>query len=395
MECYLLGMPYTPFHLERFFAATEFTTPHLLAVSDCETRSVGDLLDLEPDARSRFFGLPLSYTDSAGGGELREAIVGRYHGIGVDDVLVHATAVEAIYTTMRALLEPGDRVVVQMPAYQALWGAASMAGAQVEPWWGRPEEGWAPDLDELDALLAVPGTRMLVVNSPHNPTGWYADESVLGAIVQAADRAGVRLFCDEAYRGTEFRGESGPSAVALSSSALVLGLVSKGLGLPGLRTGWLASRDKDALDRVAGYKDFTSICGSAPSEFLSALALRHADRILEETCQLLTENLSSLTGFMERHAGVFSWTPPGAGPVTFPSLRDPERWDGAEVFCRRVREEAGVLLAPGPLFGGLGTGTHREDALGAAFRIGFGRASFQEGLRAFDRWLGDTLPATD
>ncbi len=389
-------MRYTPFRLERFFAATEFTTPHLLAVSDCQTRSVGDLLSLEPDAIRRLSEVPLSYTDSSGGIELRRAIAARYEGIEVGDVLVHATAVEAIYTTMRALVGPGDRVVVQMPAYQALWGAAAMTGAQVVPWWGRVDDGWAPDLARLPALLAVPGTRMLVVNSPHNPTGWYAGNDALGSIVEAAERAGVRLFCDEAYRGTEFRGEAAPSAASLSPTAIVLGLVSKGLGLPGLRTGWLVTRDRAALDRIAGYKDFTSICGSAPSEFLAALALRHADRILADTCALLTRNLSVLGAFMERHREHFSWNPPQAGPVTFPSLRDPMRWGGAEGFCERARREAGVLLAPGPLFGGVDERSGEEDqALASAFRIGFGRAAFPRGLEVLDAWLSERSSTSD
>ena len=382
-------MSYTPFHLERFFAATEFTTPHLLAVSDCQTRSVGDLLALEPDAVARFSELPLSYTDSAGGSELREAIAERYEGVGVGDVLVHATAVEAIYTTMRALVGPGDRVVVQMPAYQALWGAAAMSGAEVVAWWGRAHHGWAPDLDELPALLAVPGTSMLVVNSPHNPTGWYAGESTLASIVNAAEQAGVRLFCDEAYRGTEFRCEAGPSAASLSPTAVTLGLVSKGLGLPGLRTGWVVSRDRAVLDRITGYKDFTSICGPAPSEFLAALALRHADRLLDDTRSLLTRNLDALSSFMEQYEGLFSWSPPHAGPVTFASLRDPERWGGARGFCTRARREAGVLLAPGPLFGGVDEGSAGDRSLGAAFRIGFGRAAFAQGLEVLDAWLAD------
>lgn len=380
-------MRYTPFRLERFFAATEFTTPHLLAVSDCQTRSVGDLLALEPEAARRLSEVPLSYTDSSGGLELREAIAARYEGVEVGDVLVHATAVEAIYTTMRALVGPGDRVVVQMPAYQALWGAAAMSGATVVPWWGRPGEGWAPDLAQLPDLLAAPGTRMLVVNSPHNPTGWYAGEGALRAIVEAADRAGVRLFCDEAYRGTEFAGGAAPSAASMSSTAIVLGLVSKGLGLPGLRTGWLATRDRAALETIAGYKDFTSICGSAPSEFLAALALRHADRIFSETRALLTRNRAALGAFMERHREHFVWSPPQAGPVTFAALRDPGRWGGAEGFCERVRREAGVLLAPGPLFGGVDENSTEHRALGSFFRIGFGRAAFPQGLEVLDAWL--------
>ncbi len=382
-------MRYEPFRLERYFAATEFTTPHLLAVSDCETRSVGDLLALEPDARERLMALGLGYTESEGSEELRIAAAARYGRATVDDVLVHATAVEVIHTTFRALLEPGDRVVVQMPAYQALRSAADVAGAEVVPWWGRPGAGWAPDLDELDGLLAAAPTRMLVMNSPHNPTGWHADEPTLRAILDRAEARGVRVFCDEAYRGTEPGGTPTPSAADLSESALALGLVSKGLGLPGLRTGWLVTRDAEARKRVAGYKDFTSICGSAPSEFLAALALRHADRILGETRRLLDRNLELLTAFMERRQDHFTWTAPAAGPVTFPRLRSPEVWAGAETFCDRARFEAGVLLAPGALFGSPeDLFSSRARAAATSVRIGFGRASFPRALAAFDDWLG-------
>jgi aspartate/methionine/tyrosine aminotransferase len=380
-------MAHEPFHLERYFAATEFTTPHLLAVSDCETRTVGDLLDLESDALDRLRELRLGYTESAGGLELRTEIARTCAGLSPDDVLVHATPVEAVYTTMRALLEPGDRVVVQMPAYQALRSAATLAGAEVVPWWGDPEAGWAPDPNALDSLLAAPRVRLLVVNAPHNPTGWGVDLSLLDDILARARRVGVRVFFDEAYRGTEPEGRAVPSAVERSDDVVVLGLVSKGMGLPGLRTGWLACRDTSVLRRIEAYKDFTSICGPAPSEFLAAVALRHWERILSETRALLARNLDLLRAFMSRHAEHFIWAPPAAGPVTFPRLREPERWGSADAFCRKARDEAGVLLAPGALFGGLPAPAGVEAAVANSFRVGFGRASFPEALDVFDGWL--------
>ena len=310
-----------------------------------------------------------------------------YAGLTAEGILVHATPVEAVYTTMRALVEPEDRVVVQMPAYQALRSAAALSGAEVVPWWGDPEAGWAPDVEALGDLLTHPRTRMLVMNAPHNPTGWTVDEGVLEEILSQARSAGVRVFCDEAYRGTEPGGRSAPSAVERSETAVALGLVSKGMGLPGLRTGWLASRDAAVLERIGTYKDFTSICGPAPSEFLAAVALRHRDRILSETRALLVRNLDLLGTFMNRHAAHFAWTAPAAGPVTFPRLRDPERWGGVDAFCRRARDEAGVLLAPGGLFGGLPAPPPVERAVADSFRVGFGRASFREALEVFDGWL--------
>jgi aspartate/methionine/tyrosine aminotransferase len=175
--------------------------------------------------------------------------------------------------------------------------------------------------------------------------------------------------------------------VELSESVVALGLVSKGMGLPGLRTGWLVSRDPDALNQVAIYKDFTSICGPSPSEFLAAIALRHRSRILAETRTLLAANRERLEGFMARHAESFVWVRPAAGPVAFPRLRDPGRWGGVDVFCRRAREEAGVLIAPGSLFGGLPAAPEVETAVDASVRIGFGRAAFADALTVFERWF--------
>ena len=382
-------MPHEPFHLERYFAATEFTTPHLLAVSDCETRTVGELLDLEEGAEAGLRELRLGYTESEGGLALREAVASTYRELDPDDVLVHATPVEAIYTTMRALLGPGDRVVVQMPAYQALRAAAAFTGAEVVPWWGDPDEGWAPDLAALDDLLTPASTRLLVINTPQNPTGWSASEAALSEVLVRAERAGVRVFCDEAYRGTEYGGPAVPSAADLSQAALALGLVSKGMGLPGLRTGWLVSRDATALRAIGDYKDFTSICAPAPSEYLAALALRHRDRIFGETRALLARNLALLDDFMDRHDQVFSWPRPTAGPVAFPRLRDPDRWGGVETFVRRVRAEAGVLLAPGHFFGGLPAPARVEAAVAASVRVGFGRRTFPTALSVFDDWLAE------
>lgn len=386
-----LPAPRETFHLERFFAATEFSTPHLLAVSDCESWTVAELLALEPDARDRLLDLRLGYTESAGSEELRRAVAGRYADVEPDDVLVHATAVEVIYTTFRALLREGDRVVVQMPAYQALRSAVELAGAEVVYWWGDSARGWSPDLDELDRLLDHPRARMVVINTPHNPTGWVAGDDFAEGVLAAAARHGVRLFCDEAYRGTERGPEAAgpPSMVDRDPAVLALGLVSKGLGLPGLRTGWLVARDPEVRRRVERYKDFTSICGPAPSELLAAVALRHADTLLARSRRLLAANLERLEAFMARWSGRFEWRAPTGGSVTFPRLVAPDRWGGVAAFCERARSEAGVLLAPGELFSD--ARADREDprvaAVDACLRVGYGRATFAEGLEALDGWL--------
>lgn len=367
-------VPVEPFRIERFFAQHEFTVPHLLGVSDCETRTVGDLLALEPGALDELMSLRLGYTESPGHPALRAAIADFLDGLSPDDVVVHNAGVEAVLTAALAVLERGDHAVVHHPGYQAQRTAAAIAGARVSRWWARPENGWAPDLDALADLLDEPGTRLLVLTTPHNPTGYHFDEATFRDILALAEARGVVVLADEAYRGSEYDpARRLPPAAALSDTAISLGLVSKGLGLPGLRIGWLATRDARLRDAITAAKDYTSICSSAPSELLATVALRHRRTLLDETRSLLTRNLAVLRAFMARHDDRFDWVPPRAGPVTFPSLRD----GNADDFARRARDEADVLVVPGSVF----------DASSSEIRIGFGRAGFVEALDHFDRWL--------
>lgn len=367
-------MTVEPFGLERFFAAHEFTTPHLLGVSDCESMTLGELLALEPGAREALDRVWLGYTESQGGASLRAALAAAHPGLGPPDFLVHAAGVEVLLTVALAVLEPGDHAVVQAPCYQAARSAPEMAGARVSLWTGDPARGWAPELDALPGLLDRPRTRLLVVNTPHNPTGHHFSVDELRWILEAAESRGVQVLVDEAYRGAEYRDEDRlPTAPELSETAGALGLLSKGYGLPGLRVAWLATRNRALMDRVAQVKDYTTICAPAPAEFLGALALRHSDRILSRSRRTLVTNLAALEAFMGRHADRFRWTPPRAGSVCLPLLRAGD----AESFCARARAEAGVLLVPGPLF----------DGEPRAFRMGFGRRSFREGLAALEAWL--------
>lgn len=366
-------MSVEPFALERFFADYEFTTPHLLSVSDAETVTVGEILALEDGAAEALGRLRLGYTESDGSPELREAIAARDPGLTAEDVVVHAAGVEVLLTVALAVLEPGDHAVVQSPCYQAARSAPGLAGASVTPWRARREAGWAPDPDELPGLLR-PQTRLVVVNTPHNPTGYHFSRSELDRLVALAEERGFLLLVDEAYRGAEYREEDRlPCAATLSPAATSLGVLSKAWGLPGLRTAWLATRDPALREAVRRAKDYTTICAPAPAEFLAAVALRSGEGILERNRSLLARNRALLEAFMARHADTFGWVAPRAGSVCMPWL-----WEGeADPFCRAAREEAGVLLAPGPLF----------DGDPAAFRMGFGRTGFETGLQALERWL--------
>lgn len=364
-----------PFHLERYFAQYEFNAPHLLCVSDCQSMSIGELLDLEPGSREKFENLSLGYTEAPGGRLLRERIASLYRDIGYPEVLVHVGAEEAIFTFATACLKPGDEVVVQTPCYQSLYQVAQSRGCRVLPWVCREENDWTPSLDELERLVG-PKTRAVFVNSPHNPTGSCLTQMSMERIVEIAARAGSLLFSDEVYRFMEYdEGHAPRPACELYEKGVSLGVMSKSLGLAGLRVGWVACRDKGVLEAMSVVKDYTTICGSAPSEFLAALALGRKSAILSRIRAISMRNLELLKSFMARHAGKFAWVEPKAGPIAFPRLASGE---DSDPFCREVLEGAGVLLLPGKLYGGQWK---------AHFRVGFGRTSFAEGLSAWEAFL--------
>jgi aspartate/methionine/tyrosine aminotransferase len=367
-------MQIRPFAIERFYERWEFAAELMLSSSDCESRGVADLLALEPDARERLLALQLGYTEVPGSLELRSAVASQYELAGADDVLTLAAAEEGIFIAYHALLAPGDHVIVEAPCYGSAIEVARSTGADVTLWQRHHADGWAHDLQELQRLLR-PETKLIYINSPHNPTGTQMPAVVQRRIVELAAEGSIVLFSDEVYRGLEHRLDDRlPATCDLYERAISLGTVSKAHGLPGLRIGWLACRRPELLGRIRELKLYTSICSSAPSELLVALALRHAGDLVEGSRQLILANLPLLDSFIERRADLFEWVRPSAGPIGFPRVSgdfDVEAW------CEQTASSAGVLLLPGSVY---------EQP--RHVRMGFGRANLPQALARLDAHLG-------
>ncbi|HEU4563598.1 MAG TPA: aminotransferase class I/II-fold pyridoxal phosphate-dependent enzyme [Gemmatimonadaceae bacterium] len=368
-----------PFALERYFARWEFNVRHLLCASDAETWGMDELLAMADDeARALWRDLRLGYTESAGHPLLRAEIARRYERIAPDETLVFAGAEEAIFTLANVLLEPGEHAIVLWPAYQSLHEVARAAGAAVDLLPLDPARGWALDLDHLQRLLR-PTTRLIIVNFPHNPTGAHPDAETFQALVAMARFSGCWLLSDEVYRGLEYRDEDVlPAACDLYEHAISLGVMSKAHGLAGLRIGWIATRDREVLRRAAAFKDYTTICSSAPSEILSLIALRAEPALLARNRGIVRANLDCLDRFFSDWAHAFAWTRPRAGSVAFPALTAGLSIDD---FAAGLVEQEGVLLLPGTQLGY--PGNH--------FRLGFGRADMREALEGMDRYCGRVM----
>jgi len=323
--------------------------------------------------------LTLGYTETLGHPLLREQITDLYHQVVPTNVLCFAGAEEAVYIFMRVLLRPGDHVIVTFPGYQSLYAVAESVGAEVTylPLHLQSAGGsveWRIDLNELRSVIRS-NTRLMVVNFPHNPTGALPTHAEWDELVEIARQAGCYLFSDEVYRLLEYPSEDRlAAAVDCYEKAVSLGVMSKPFGLAGLRLGWLACRDAELLQGLAEYKDYTTICNSAPSEILALIALRERKRVLERSLTIVKSNLAWVDEFMKEHHRWLQWIPPRAGSIAFP------RWLGeqpVEQFCEALVESEGVLLLPATVY----------QYAGSHFRFGLGRKNLPEALEHFDRFL--------
>jgi aspartate/methionine/tyrosine aminotransferase len=220
----------------------------------------------------------------------------------------------------------------------------------------------------------------VAVNFPNNPTGALPDPGTFAALVELCDERGVRLLSDEVFRGLELDpSRTLTQAADLSETAISMNVMSKAYGLPGLRIGWLASRDRAVLERLERRKHYTSICSAGPSELLAAIALRNRERIWARNRSIVAENLPLFDAFFESWEELFDWERPQGGCVSFPRYLG---GGGVEAFCRELVERAGVVLLPASIY---------RSELAAVpsdrFRIGVGRRDPGPALAALGGFL--------
>jgi aspartate/methionine/tyrosine aminotransferase len=370
-----MGINIEPFKLERWMTTWETRVSHDIAESGICPLSVDDLLAFEPlEVRERlvasWLALPLGYAEARGSEALRCALAATYRDVSPEAVLVTTGAIEANFLLFATLLRPGDHVVAVHPAYQQLYTVPRALGCDVSHWEVRARDGepFRYDLDDLERLV-TPRTRLIVVNTPHNPTGALLSAEELRRVYDLADRVGAYLLCDEAYRWLDIPGGEplAPPARDLGERAISVGTFSKPFGLPGLRVGWLAATPEIAA-ACWSTRDYVSLSPAKLSDAIALLALKHRERIVERNHRIVAANLETAEGWFAAHADLASWTPPRAGLLALmryhldlPSLE----------LADRLAAEHGVMLAPGSAFGYEGN-----------LRIGIGQDPriFAEGL---------------
>lgn len=364
-----------PFKLERYFAQYEFKVRYLLSASDCESLTLRETLDLaDPECLALWERLSFSYTESAGHPLLRAEVARLYPSLAPEDVLI-LTPEEGIFIALQTLLEPGDHVIAIAPAYQSLHELVRANGCALTLWPLTPTgSGWQLDLDLL-ARSFTSRTRLLILNFPHNPTGYLPPRAEWDAILDLARQHNVMVFSDEMYRGLEFdSAERLPALCEVYENGVSLSGVSKTYSAPGLRIGWLATRQQEWMERWLTFKDYTTICHSAPSEVLALMVLRARESIAARNVARVRANAQSVAELFGQYPQLFHWLPPRAGSIAFPQWRGPQ---SIERFCQSILDEQGVMIVPGSLF----------DYPGGYFRVGLGRANFPEALERVEVYL--------
>ncbi len=372
------------FELETYFSRWEFAAEHHLTASDAESMSLSALLALGTEEdREAFDQLHLGYTPTWGTPLLRQTIADTYDTTESEDILGFAGAGEAIFWAMQVFTEPGDHVIVPFPNYQSMESVPVAAGVEVEGfelWSGEGADlEWTLDLERFEAMIR-PTTRLVGVNFPNNPTGFVPDHETWLAFNAMCHERGIIVVSDEVYRGVETNpANTIAAAVDINPSALSINVTSKAYGLPGLRVGWVASHDREALGKLERAKHYTSICNAGPSELLTVIALKNSSTILDRNRQIVASNDALVTETFAAYPDLFDYSSPVGGCVCFPRyLGD----DGVDAMCRDAVENHGVLLLPARIYQ-----TDLGPIPNDRFRIGLGRTNVDQSLAAFVNFL--------
>jgi aspartate/methionine/tyrosine aminotransferase len=347
-------MKLVPFALEEWLAKYRDSVAHHLGGSTGPKWTLPELRVLMTDAeRDAFDGAELTYCPTKGREPLRATLASMY-GADPEEIVVFNGGAEALLAMFFVDGAAGANVVVPTPSFAPFLEIPTAFGVEVRRYTLRLENGFALDADEI-MRLADARTKLILVNTPHNPSGALVDEETIRTLDAFAQQRGIHLVVDEVYHPI-YHGDARRSA-GQYSRATVLGDFSKSFSLPGLRIGWILEHDAQRRAELENAHAYFTVSASMLSELLAEVAARNREAIWNRTRAVSAENLAALSEWCAENEESIEWVRPRGSMTAFPRLRG-----GADArpFCIAAAER-GVLLAPGEAFGAP-----------AHFRIGFG-----------------------
>ncbi|WP_353184065.1 aminotransferase [Bosea sp. (in: a-proteobacteria)] len=338
-------MDIKPFGVEIWMNEYELKCEFNLAETCVESITIAQLLTLagrNDTDLSELLPMKMTYGAIEGSDRLRNAVAALYERQKPENIVATHGTIGANALVHQALVSRGDRVISVIPTYQQHYSIPESIGAEVVPLILREENGFLPDLAELERL-ATPGTRLIAINNPNNPTGALMDREMLLAIAQIARQAGAWLLCDEVYRGTDQDGAGMTASVAdLYEKGISTAGMSKAFSLAGLRLGWIAA-PREVIEAVMHHRDYNTISVGMIDDHFAALALEHRDKILARSQSITRGNLKILADWIENEP-LISWVRPRSGTTALLKydLDMPSR-----DFCIALLQETGVMFTPG------------------------------------------------
>ena len=333
-------MQLKPFLLDIWLAKYEHDIEFNLASSEGPRWTLNEILSLaSDDDRQRFLHHTLAYSRPAGADGLRAAIA-EMQGVNVDAVQVVTGASEALLILFWLAAEPGANVILPQPGYPPFSALPQSLGIETRFYSIRKENGLRFDLDEIKRL-ADQNTKLILINSPHNPTGATITDAELDDLHKFTASRGIQLVSDEVYHPI-YHGQATKSASRLPH-ATVIHDFSKAFPLAGVRTGWMIEHNPKRRELYWNARTYFSISNNSAGEMLAEIAMRHRNVVLGKTQQTATQNLRLLSSFMSEHRDTLGWIPPRGGVTGFPWLLSGEN---SRAFCQAATEN-GILLAPG------------------------------------------------
>ena len=442
-------MNFRTFDLERYFAKYEFNTKYILCASDAEALTSEELLSMaSEETRKEWYSMKLTYTESQGNPKLLQAISNMYNDYYISSRLLSSCKVfshlnvskvnpsnvllvtpeEGILLATMAMVEAKDHVIIIAPAYQSLYENSIQLDCNVDYWEVELNSNsksktseWYLSLEKLKNMIKPGKTKCIIVNFPHNPTGYILPQSLYVGLIDLCRKYDLWLFSDEMYsflwdNSNINNGNWLPSACMVYEKSITLCGMSKTFAMPGVRLGWLITQNNDIFTKMSRFKDYTTICSSMPSELLTLMALetvtdkngktrKNWEYIMSRTMKNVAKNEKALWNFIyERNNNdLFEWTQgnkitreknrngmkasPFGGETIFIRLKGKAKEIGCYQFCEQVVRGCGVMLAPSVMFNNYKSDTSDGQNSESFVRIGLGRQVFEEALDVLHQFL--------
>ena len=342
-------MKIKPFAVEEWMNAWEVGAKYNIAETCVDSVSIDELFELLGENKDAFLqefcSRRLTYGDIEGAPAFKEGICKLYKTISPDDIVPTHGATGANHHVFYSLIEPGDRVISIMPTYQQLYSIPESYGADLQIVNLSKDNGYLPDIEEIKKL-AVPGTKMICINNPNNPTGALIDRAYMEQIISIARQVDAYILCDEVYRHLTQTDIWCDSIADLYEKGISVSSMSKVFSLAGLRLGWIATHDKSVIKTCLSHRDYNLISCGMFDEAVASIALKHSDKLLQRNRNIVRKNLCILDKWVQSESHV-EYVKPHAGTTALVYYDLPI---DSYTFCENMYRETGAFVTPGDCF---------------------------------------------